>query len=49
MDEVLVAALALSDPTSFFREGDHQVDDILEVPPPPQTVTDLPTTPAGVN
>jgi ATP-dependent Lon protease len=49
MDEVLVAALALADPTGFFQKGDHEVDDILEVPPPPQAVTDLPTTPAGVN
>jgi len=49
MDEVLVAALALADPSGFLQEGDHAVDDILEVPPRPQPVSDLPTTPAGVN
>jgi ATP-dependent Lon protease len=49
MDEVLVAALALSDPTAFLKEGDHEVDDILEVPPPPKPVADLSPTSAGVN
>ena len=38
MDEVLVAALALPDPQGFLREGDHTVDDILEVPPPTESV-----------
>ena len=48
MDEVLVAALAVKDAAAFLREGDHQVDDIYEVPPPPPTPQELPTQ-AGVN
>ncbi len=47
MDDVLVAALALSDVQSFLREGDYTVDDILEVPPQGE-VAELPS-PAGVN
>jgi hypothetical protein len=30
MDQVLVAALALADPEGFLREGDHDLDEILE-------------------
>jgi ATP-dependent Lon protease len=47
MDEVLVAALALPDAQTFLREGDHTVDDILEVPPQGE-VAELPS-PVGVN
>ncbi len=49
MDEVLVAALALSDPQAFLREGNHPVDEIYETPPPPQQPVDELPTPAGVN
>ena len=35
MDEVLAAALSLAEPAAFLREGDHEFDDIHEVPPPP--------------
>jgi ATP-dependent Lon protease len=49
MDQVLVQALALQDPTQFLREGDHAVDEILEVgQPPTQRVAELPSQ-AGVN
>jgi ATP-dependent Lon protease len=48
MDEVLGAALALANPASFLREGDHAFDDIHEVPPPGATPVELPA-PAGVN
>ena len=47
MDEVLAQALVLEDPSEFLREGDHVMDDIYEVSPPPPA-PDLPT-PAGVN
>jgi ATP-dependent Lon protease len=47
MDEVLVNALALADPSGFLREGDHEVEGIFELPPPP-TVAELPSQP-GVN
>jgi len=50
MDEVLANALSLADPVSFLREGDHEFDDIHEVPPPPPGAkpVELPV-PAGVN
>jgi ATP-dependent Lon protease len=48
MDEVLVAALSLPDPSAFLREGDHTVDDILEGPPQGTAVAELPS-PVGVN
>ena len=49
MDHVLVTALALEDPEGFLRDGDHEVDGIIEVPPGhQQPVAELPT-PAGVN
>jgi ATP-dependent Lon protease len=49
MDEVLGNALSLSDPEAFLREGDHEFDDIHEVPPPPGAKpVELPV-PAGVN
>jgi ATP-dependent Lon protease len=51
MDEVLAAALALSDPTNFLRAGDHSLDDIYDdAPPPPlpEPVVEMPS-PAGVN
>jgi len=49
MDHVLVTALALDDPEGFLREGDHELDGIVEVPHAhPQPVAELPT-PAGVN
>ena len=49
MDEVLAAALSLAEPAAFLREGDHEFDDIHEVPPPPGAKpVELPV-PAGVN
>ena len=47
MDEVLLAALALENPDSFFREGDHEVDEIHEIPLREGSV-EVPH-PAGVN
>jgi ATP-dependent Lon protease len=47
MDEVLATALAASDPDSFLHEGDHVLDDILEVPPH-EPIEEFPT-PVGVN
>jgi ATP-dependent Lon protease len=48
MDEVLATALALDDPASFLRTGDHTIDDIFDdvvVPPevPPAAATPVPT------
>jgi ATP-dependent Lon protease len=49
MDEVLVNALALADPTGFLREGDHEVEDIFDTGVrPPASNPELPTR-AGVN
>jgi ATP-dependent Lon protease len=48
MDQVLENALALNDPGTFLREGDHELDEIFEVPPH-ETAVDLPSTPAEVN
>jgi ATP-dependent Lon protease len=49
MDEVLPAALALAEPGSFLRTGDHLLDDIFEGPPrPPEPPAELPHR-AGVN
>ncbi len=49
MDHVLVAALALDDPEGFLRDGDHELDGIIEFPyGHPQPVNEVPT-PAGVN
>ena len=48
MDEVLSAALSLADPEAFLREGDHDFDDIHEVPPPVGKPVEIPV-PAGVN
>jgi ATP-dependent Lon protease len=49
MDEVLGAALSLANPETFLREGDHEFDDIHEVPRPPGAKpVELPV-PAGVN
>ena len=47
MDEVLVAALSLAEPDSFLRAGDHDFDEIHEVPPPAGAV-EIPA-PPGVN
>ena len=47
MDEVLLAALALENPESFLQEGDHEVDEIREIPLPEGSV-EVPH-PAGVN
>jgi ATP-dependent Lon protease len=47
MDEVLATALAINDPETFLQEGDHELDEIFEVPPR-ETAVELPT-PAGVN
>jgi ATP-dependent Lon protease len=47
MDEVLGAALALGNPENFLREGDHDFDDIHEIPPHERAV-EVPA-PAGVN
>jgi ATP-dependent Lon protease len=49
MDEVLRAALALADPSSFLRSGDHAIDDIFDEPPPPPRVAEELPHPAGVN
>jgi ATP-dependent Lon protease len=49
MDEVLPAALALADPGSFLRAGDHAIDDIFDEPPPPPRVPEELPHPAGVN
>jgi ATP-dependent Lon protease len=48
MDEVLVEALALDDPSGFLRDGDHELSGIFEVPPPAQPVNELPA-PGEVN
>ena len=49
MDQVLVTALALENSEDFLREGDHELDGIIEAPPGhQQPVNELPT-PAGVN
>jgi ATP-dependent Lon protease len=47
MDEVLAAALALSDPEAFLREGDHEIEDIHEVAAHDHSV-EVPVAP-GVN
>jgi ATP-dependent Lon protease len=49
MDQVLAAALALDDPASFLREGDHMPEDIFDVPAPPPAPTGEVGTPVGVN
>jgi ATP-dependent Lon protease len=49
MDEVLPAALALADPGSFLREGDHAIDDIYELPRHREPVPEELPHPAGVN
>jgi ATP-dependent Lon protease len=50
MDEVLGAALSLVDPAAFLQSGDHEVEDIHEVNPPPPTErpVEVPTS-AGIN
>ena len=48
MDEVLSAALALDEPGLFLRAGDHDIDDIYELPHPPRPSVEVPT-PAEVN
>jgi len=47
MDEVLGAALSLADPEAFLQAGDHDFDEIHEVPPGAQPV-EIPA-PPGVN
>ena len=47
MDDVLAAALALGDPAGFLRDGDHDVDEIHEIPPQDRSV-EVPAQ-AGVN
>ena len=47
MDEVLVAALALTEPGDFLKEGDHDFDEIYEMPPQERPV-EVPA-PPGVN
>jgi ATP-dependent Lon protease len=52
MDQVLAAALALDDPATFLRQGDHMPEDIFDVPeppPPPPTPTGDMNVPVGVN
>ena len=49
MDQVLATALVLDDPTKFLREGDHLIDDIFDVPPPPPAGGEGIPSPAGVN
>jgi ATP-dependent Lon protease len=48
MDEVLINALALPDPSAFFVEGDHDFGEIFETGAHHPQVTEL-STPAGVN
>jgi len=48
MDEVLINALALIEPATFLREGDHDFDDIFETGAHQRPVPEL-STPAGVN
>jgi ATP-dependent Lon protease len=50
MDEVLGAALSLVDPAAFLQSGDHEVEDIHEVTPPPpaERPVEVPTS-AGIN
>jgi ATP-dependent Lon protease len=49
MDEVLVNALAVADPSSFLREGDHEFEDIFDTGVhAPTSPPELPTR-AGVN
>jgi hypothetical protein len=50
MDQVLAASLVVDDPAAFLRQGDHQIDDIFDVPPPPPEGggEGIPS-PAGVN
>jgi ATP-dependent Lon protease len=51
VDEVLAHALALDDPSSFLQQGDHEIDDIYDVPrgplSPSGTVPPAETPPAG--
>jgi ATP-dependent Lon protease len=47
MDEVLVAAFALEDPAAFFQQGDHQLDEIFEIQPPPPPTPPTGEIPAG--
>ena len=49
MDQVIVAALALDDPAGILRDGDHELDGIIEFPlPHPAPVDELPA-PGEVN
>jgi len=48
MDEVLVAALSLENPDVFLRDGDHDFDDIHEVPLHKRPPVEVPV-PAEVN
>jgi ATP-dependent Lon protease len=47
MDEVLVAALALEHPDQFIHEGNHDFDEIYEIPPQERSL-EVPA-PPGVN
>jgi ATP-dependent Lon protease len=51
VDEVLAHALALDDPASFLQQGDHEIDDLYDVPRPPLAPPAAPsaaeTPPAG--
>jgi ATP-dependent Lon protease len=48
MDEVLLNALAVPDPSTFLREGDHEFEDIFDTSTRQAPVPEL-STPAGVN
>jgi ATP-dependent Lon protease len=48
MDEVLAAALAIPNAGAFLRAGDHDFDDILEIPPHERPAVEVPA-PQGVN
>ena len=48
MDEVLAAALAIPNVGGFLRDGDHDFDDILEIPPHERPAVEVPV-PQGVN
>jgi len=49
MDQVLEVALALEDPSVFFRQGYHELDDIYDLPQAPRTSDPDVGHPAGIN
>jgi ATP-dependent Lon protease len=49
MDQVLATALVVDNPATFLREGDHEIEDIFDVPTPPKPPGEGIPSPAGVN